>query len=291
MTLEMLLGVIALIVVPPLAGAGAAYTFDRWGRPDRKRRLARVTPVLDVALREWGAVIPAMVLLLAGVASVVAVTWVAGIGAHAIQGGVDWPVFRWFQAHQTKSWTDAWWKLTNVGSPVITQRLVVVGAVVLAVVWRKRIWWLPGAALALGYVFEKYGQIALKLVVHRGHPPTTFGTWPSGGCARVLVVYGLVAYFLARAHHNGRVRTTWVAGAAVVGLVLTVQAYARINNLEHWLTDVVGGIGYGVLLLALMVAGAETVQRGVAMRRSSTSEPAGDGVVEPLAAPGARTQD
>ena len=37
---------------------------------------------------------------------------------------------------------------------------------------------------------EKYGGIIIKKVVNRGHPPTTHGTWVSGGCARLLIVSG-----------------------------------------------------------------------------------------------------
>jgi hypothetical protein len=35
-------------------------------------------------------------------------------------------------------------------------------------------------------------------VVRRGHPPTTFGTYPRGGCARVLIVDGLILFMFER---------------------------------------------------------------------------------------------
>lgn len=261
-TLEMGIGLAALLLVPALAALATSRLYPWLAGEARERGSGRVARVVDVAIQEWGGLRTALVLLLAGAAAIVAVEWVAGLGAHALQGVLDWPVFRWTQAHQTAWWTDVWWKLTQIGSPSTTQRLVVAGAVLLAVVWRKRLWWLPGLWLALGYVFEKYGQIILKLVVDRGHPPTTMGTWPSGGCARVLLVYGLIAYFLVRRHHAGRTKAAWVVAAAGTWLCLTIQAYARLNNLEHWFTDVLGGILYGSLLLALMVAGAEIVLRG-----------------------------
>jgi hypothetical protein len=150
-----------------------------------------------------------VVALLAGATGILAVEWVVGLGAHALQGSVDWPVFRWTRAHQSPLWTDVWWKLTQIGSPTVTQSLVVAGGIALAVLWRRQAWWLPVSALVIGYGLEKYGQVILQLVVHRGHPPTTLGTFPSGGCARVLVVYGLIAFFVARWYRGGRSRGAW----------------------------------------------------------------------------------
>lgn len=246
--------------------------------------------VVDVAAGEWGAVVPAVVALLAGAAGILAVEWVVGLGAHALQRSVDWPVFRWIQAHQSPSWTDVWWKLTQIGSPTVTQWLVIAGAIVLTLLWRKQAWWLPVAALVIGYGLEKYGQIVLQLVVHRGHPPTTLGTFPSGGCARVLVVYGLVAFFVARWYRGGRSRRAWTLAAGLVGLAITVQAYARLNNLEHWFTDVLGGTLYGCLLLFLVSACAELVLRGRAVRPSHRPMPVAAEAVDAAGGSGWRAE-
>jgi hypothetical protein len=270
--LEMWLGVIAFVLVPLLVLIGARAVAVRASGIAGSGLAGRARRTLDVALKELGTIPSALIVVLAGVAATIASMWVLGKGAHALQGRVDWPVWRWFGAHQDTGWTNTWWHITSMGSPLVTQRLVMVGAVVMFFVWRKRVWWLPPVVLILGYVSEKYGQIILKLVVHRGHPPhaaekfgaiaQTFGTWPSGGCARVLVVYGLITYLAVRVYRNGRSRGAWVFGAAFVSLALTVQAYARLNDMEHWITDVVGGTIFGVLLLSLMIGGAEIVQYG-----------------------------
>lgn len=254
-------GVIALVVVPVLVLAVAGNAVKEAPGWAARARSSHWRRALDVCIDELTAVVPAGLVLLAGVTATVTVCWLLGLGAHAIQDAVDWPVFRWFEAHQNQGWTDVWWKLTDIGSPMVTQALAVVGAVVLAVLWRRRLWWLPPAALFLGYVIEKYGQIVLKTVVDRGHPPTTLGTWPSGGCARVIIIYGLIVYLGIRVSRP-RSGLAWTAGAGFVSLALTVQAYARLNNLEHWFTDVLGGIVYGVLVLSVVVAGAEVVQHG-----------------------------
>jgi hypothetical protein len=48
-----------------------------------------------------------------------------------------------------------------------------------------------------------------------------------------------------------------------VAFAVSVQAYARMNNQEHWLTDVAGGIVFGWMLLATAVAGVFILNRDV----------------------------
>lgn len=279
MNVEMWAGVVAIVLAPAVAFFVARAVVERAPLIAGSGVAGRCRRVVDAGISEFGPIPPALITVLAGISATFGTMWVLGKGAHRIQGGVDWPVWRWFGHHQDVGWTNAWWHITSMGSPVVTQRLVVVGGIILAIVWRRRAWWLPPVALVVGYTAEKYGQIALKLVVDRGHPPhaamkfgtlaDTHGTWPSGGCARVLIVYGLITYFVIRAHRDGRSKQAWMLGAAFVCLALTVQAYARLNNMEHWFTDVVGGAVFGTLLLTTMLAGSELVQRGMARRRGA----------------------
>ena len=51
-----------------------------------------------------------------------------------------------------------------------------------------------------------------------------------------------------------RSRRMWVAGWGLVACLVSIQAYARIYNLEHWLTDVLGGILFGTVLLVVMTS-------------------------------------
>lgn len=281
MSIEMWVGVVAMVVIPGVVLVAARSVARHAPQIAHSSAAGRARRTTDVCLTELGPKLSALLFVLAGLSITLITSWILGKGAHAIQGGVDWPVWRWFGSHQNTGWTNAWWHITNMGSPMVTQDLAVLGAVVMAIGWRKRVWWLPPAALFLGYVCEKYGQIILKSVVDRGHPPhaaekfgavaQTFGTWPSGGCARVLVIYGLITYFAVRGYRNGASSRAWVIGASFVSLALTVQAYARLNNMEHWITDVIGGAIYGVMLLAVMITGAEIVQRGRSRTRVSVS--------------------
>jgi membrane-associated phospholipid phosphatase len=222
----------------------------------------RLVAAVDAAAGQVGRVPVAAFVAFAAEAVAVVLFWALGRVAKMLEPLVDVPSFQWFEHRQVPGWTRIWRVLTNIGSPNVTQLLVVVGAIGLAVLWRRRRWWVPGACLVLGYLMEKYGQIVLQTMVHRGHPPTTLGTWPSGGMARVLVVYGLIAYFLLRAVATAGARARAV-GAAAVAFCATVQGYSRTYNLEHWLTDVIGGFLFGLFLLSSLTAVAWILDRDV----------------------------
>jgi membrane-associated phospholipid phosphatase len=252
----------AVIVLSAL-GLAMAPRLSSASRPGGKR--GRLSDAVDSSTGRFGRIPTAAVFLVTGTLFTLGLGFVIGNIAHALEDRVDWPVFRWWESRQISSWegiewAHVWRDLTSIGSPVLTQDMTLIGGVVLALLWCRRQWWAPPLVLGLAYVIEKYGQILLKHAVHRGHPPTTLGTFPSGGCARVLCVYGLIIFVTLR-WWRPESRRPWVAGAALLGFVLSIQAYARIYNLEHWLTDVLGGIIYGLMLLVMMIGLFEILVR------------------------------
>ncbi len=124
--------------------------------------------------------------------------------------------------------------------------------------------------MILGYAAEKYSQMILKSVIHRGHPPTAGGSWPSGGMGRLTDVYGLVIFFVIW-YFWPRTPRAWAAGVSLLLVLMSIQAYARINNLEHWTTDVVGGAIYGLMLLAMMIIGYLTLARPARARAAQAA--------------------
>ncbi len=149
---------------------------------------------------------------------------------------------------------DAGWEQLNNWITVIGDRgplkvITVVTAVGFAVLWRRR-WWIPMAAMPLQFVLEQYTQEILKLVVNRGHPPTDLGTYPSGGCARVLMTFGTIAILAGLTWRIPRSGRTVLATALAVAV--TVEGYTRIYLQKHWFTDVIGGWIFGSLLLGVM---------------------------------------
>jgi hypothetical protein len=255
-----LLGVVALAAVVVCGGVLSA-TAPRWVRADRllplRRRLHVAGDGLVSAFGRPGAAVAA---IFCSAGFMIGLLWVLGELAQKIEPHVDHPAFDWFAARQVEPWSSVWWKLTNIGKVDYNQKTVAVAAVVFAVLFavRKMRWWVPPFLLISGFLLEKGVQETAKVLVNRGHPPTTLGTWPSGGCARVMVVYGLIVFLTLTVL---RVRSTkvWVAGWSVVALCETIQAYSRTYNLEHWITDVIGGILFGTMLLLTMLAVARIV--------------------------------
>jgi hypothetical protein len=238
-------------------GVIAIALADRMHVPVGLARLRiRAVTAIDTAAGVLGRAVVSAVIALAGWSIVIIVGWLLGLGAHRIEGAIDRPAFNWWQDHYLRgTWHTVWWKLTNIGSPNLTQAVALLAVVGLPFLYRKAPrWWAPSVAMLAAYPAEHYAQTILKLVVHRGHPPTTHGTWPSGGMGRLISVYGLVIFFVVLRYWRP-VPRAWAAGATLLALLASIQAYARINNLEHWLTDVVGGAIFGTMLLGTLIAG------------------------------------
>lgn len=252
-------GVVALVVVAALAVALVLAAPRLRMPPALARLLGRVENVVSVASAELGRITVAVITVLAGSGGIIAILWSLGWPVKIFETRVDHPIFEWFQQRQDEGWGKIWRVITNIGSLDLTQALTVIGAVALAALYARRRWWVPLLILPIAYVLEKTMQDLLLLVVDRGHPPTTLGSFPSGGCARVILIYGLIAFFLLRRFDAGP-RVT-ALGVALVAFAETLQAYARIVNLEHWFTDVVAGVVFGVLLISTCIAAALVLDR------------------------------
>ncbi|WP_345506507.1 phosphatase PAP2 family protein [Terrabacter aeriphilus] len=256
---------VGLLLVASAVGVVLIRTAERWRAPAAVARIGqRWSVVARTGVEQVGRVSTAAVVLFAGVGLTIAVLWAVGWPIKLTEKHFDVPVFEWFQAqHETAAawWSRSWRLLTNIGGLSQTQFLTVAGALVLAVCWRARRWWVPVLVLPVAYVLEKTLQDLLKLVVDRGHPPTTLGSFPSGGCARVVLIYGLIVFLVLRWRSPGR--RWWAAGWSFVGLCAVIQAYARTFNLEHWITDVFAGLLFGGLLLATMVGVVHVLDRDV----------------------------
>ncbi|MGN6302727.1 MAG: phosphatase PAP2 family protein [Angustibacter sp.] len=241
------LGAVAVVGVLLTANADRLVAPPRWRAASARARAATAGCVQQLG-RGGTALIGAA----AGVMITLVALWAGGKLAHALEDAVDWPVFRYFEARQLGGgWQHAWNLLTQMGNRPETQAITVVAAVGFAVVWRLRgrSWWAPLVTLPGAYLAEKFGGIILKKVVDRGHPPTTLGTWVSGGCARLLVAYGLVILLLlVWLQPSRRVR---VGAWSFLAFLAAVEAYSRTYLLKHWVTDVVGGLLFGVLLLVV----------------------------------------
>ncbi|GGO23109.1 phosphatase PAP2 family protein [Micromonospora parathelypteridis] len=224
----------------------------RWVPVARESRAADRLRVAVAGLTEaLGRVGAALVVLLAGSAAVVTICWPLGEALSRLEPSVDHPVFDYVHARRVEGWADVNSFVTAIGDRYPLKWVTVVAAVGFVIVWRRRRWWIPLLALPLQFVVEQYTQQVLALTVNRGHPPTDLGTYPSGGCARVLLTFGTIAVLAGltwNVPRRGR-----IAIATALAVLVSVEGYTRIYAEKHWLTDVVGGWIFGTLLLGVMV--------------------------------------
>ena len=71
-------------------------------------------------------------------------------------------------------------------------------------------------------------------------------SFPSGHMMRTVIVYGLLAFVIARLSTSPRARSLAVAGAVVV---IVLMAFDRLYLDVHWESDVVGGLLLGSIAL------------------------------------------
>lgn len=164
---------------------------------------------------------------------------------------IDHPIYAWTTQHWVHSWVRVMDRLTKLGDTWTCWAAAAAAAACLSVTWRTRRW-LPPIVLAACIFVDHYTTLALRHTFHRlGPPDSPLGTYPSGGCDRSVLFFGLIAYLLWR-EFSGRRKTAIWAGAAVAALGFN-EAYSRVYLTLHWFTDALSGVLYGALLLAVFI--------------------------------------
>lgn len=182
-----------------------------------------------------------------------------GFVAQRLQDSVDTPFYESVANRGTSWWTDVLSVVTKMGNVPQTKVLTVVLAVVLAGYFAVRgsRWWMPLLALPGAWIVTRLGQRVLAKIIDRdaGLPSITgtpIGDFPSGGCARIIVVLGTAVLLLV--HYLRLSRRTSRVLIGVVVLAGLVEAYCRASLNQHWLTDVISGVLYGAMMMAVIVA-------------------------------------
>ncbi|WP_433269228.1 phosphatase PAP2 family protein [Micromonospora vinacea] len=240
----------ALSVLVPMVLVPMVAT--RWVPAVRASRMADRLRVAVAGLTEaFGPLGAALVVLLAGCAAVVTICWPLGELLSKLEPSLDHSVFDYVHARRVDMWADINSFITAIGDRYPLKWVTVVAAIGFAIAWRRRRWWIPLIVMPLQFVVEQYTQQILALTVNRGHPPTDLGTYPSGGCARVMLTFGTIAVLAGLTWNIPRRGRIAIATALTV--LVSVEGYTRIYAERHWFTDVIGGWIFATLLLGVMV--------------------------------------
>jgi membrane-associated phospholipid phosphatase len=192
-----------------------------------------------------------LLLLIVGAVAVYALTTLLGVLVTHAGPTIDKPINQWMTHHETHYWKGAMNRATKVGNTWTTWGAAVAAAVCLSAFYRSKKW-LPPVVLGAAIVIDHYLTLSLRHTFHRlGPPASPLGTFPSGGCDRILVFYGLIAYLIWREVSGSRRVAIWSAG--VVYALAFSEAYSRVYLTLHWFTDAVSGLIYGTLILATFI--------------------------------------
>jgi undecaprenyl-diphosphatase len=171
---------------------------------------------------------------------------------------VDLAVTNWLQAHGTERGESIFSAISLLGAPVLIAVLVITAVALLGRQDWRRLTMLAvtcgGGALLDG---------ALKWAFQRARPTfasefrTTSWSFPSGHAMNSLIVYGLLAYWLASALPRTRRKVIFAAAVVLIGAI----GYARIYLGVHYLSDVVAGYCAGFIWLIVCVTGYQFAER------------------------------
>jgi membrane-associated phospholipid phosphatase len=235
--------------------AVAGLLARRAGRASASAADLRYEPVgrdSVVALRAArSSVIGTLLILIAGAVAVYAVTCLLGVLVVHSGPAIDHPIYSWMSHHRVHSWKAVMERLTKVGNTWTTWGAAGAAAVCLAAFYRKDKW-LPPVTLGAAIFIDHYLTLALRHTFHRlGPPDSPLGTFPSGGCDRIFVFYGLIAYLIWREVSGRKSTALWSAG--IVAALGFSEAYSRAYLTLHWFTDIISGLIYGFLILAVFI--------------------------------------
>lgn len=211
--------------------------------------------------------------LTVGIVGAVAAVAVFAAIASAVSEGLtqsfDERVLQWFESHRSPLLDLVMLEITTLGTGVVLIMIVLVASVFL---WQTQHRW-SVYLLMLGVVGGKLINTLLKGLFERPRPSVVqwatdvhSASFPSGHAMSSMVVYGSVAYLVARLDTRKRTRhTTWILAIIVICAVGVSRMYLGV----HYPSDVIAGFIGGIAWLAF-VASSMTAIQYFAKRRPET---------------------
>lgn len=206
---------------------------------------------------------------------------------HAAEGtAVDQRVLAWMVAHRSPQLTSVATAITTIGSP---GGVALIAAACCAVLWWRARTLRPVVTLAATVAAAGALSTLMKIVVGSMRPPavvqliseTDYG-FPSGHVTATLTLVGMLV--VVGATGVGAVARYGLAAAA--GVAVTVIAATRLYLGVHWLSDIIGGVLLGSLVL-LAGSAAWRPHRSPAPQHGSGSAQREVGAGPPPVDPGA----
>ena len=226
----------------------------------------RRTPGLVARLQPaFGRISGCILVLAAGTGAIIALVWPVGYWARKFDPQ-DHTVYNWVLVHANSHWLHSAMRvLTEMSNNRQTQVVAAFFMVALTIVWffhrRGLVVLAPAVLIMAAYEIEHQLQHTLKLLAHRtARSRPESASFPSGGCARIISVYGLILYLVLRRLGKTRGKTAIVAWTLLAAASFT-EAYSRLYLGKHWISDIVGGIVFGVILLFVLIAAAQMLDR------------------------------
>jgi membrane-associated phospholipid phosphatase len=230
----------------------------RWTRAHP--RLGRYAAALIDPNRPESASLAILAVCLLGIG----VAWFALLGTMFARGeplAIDRAMFEIMDALRNPLADRLMAALASIGDAVV---LVPAAALALAwLLWRRR--WIAAAHWIAALAFGLALTALLGAAVDMPNPPTAppgFG-FPSIAVTMTTITFGFFAVLIAR-EMPGRQR---VWPYLLAGVVVALLGFSRLYLGAHWLSDVVGGVLFGVVwLLVLGIAYRRHVARSFWMR-------------------------
>ena len=177
--------------------------------------------------------------------------------------GPDHEVATWFHAHLTRTFVSVLRAFTEFGSSEWIG--VVLFLLVLFFVWKR--WWPSLVTLIVAVPGGMLLNELVKVLVHRHRPfvDGPFVDWSgysfaSGHTIGATLLYGQLLLFVLPALKARQWRVLTVCSAA---LLIALVGFTRIALGAHFLTDVLAGILFGILWLAICLFATKPLRRSV----------------------------